>query len=115
MEEESEDIEVGVRIERTSPPPFRAKKMRWTMKVVVVIYEGGRIPGAAEEGAAAGEVIGEGEQNRWWQYNAPMWHCTATVEKSKRVHQHAFSQWRSRGTSVGRVTHSTRFPQFFVC
>ena len=85
------------------------------MKVVVVIYEGGRIPGAAEEGAAAGEVIGEGEQNRWWQYNAPMWHCIATVEKSKRVRQHAFSQWCSRGTSVGRVTHSTRFPQFFVC
>ena len=29
---------------------------------MVVIYEGGRIPGAAEEGAAAGEVIGEGDQ-----------------------------------------------------
>ena len=89
--------------------------MRRRMKVVVLIYEGGRIPEAAEEGAAAGEVIGEGEQNRLWQYNAPMWHCIATVEKSKRVRQHAFSQWRSRGTSVGRVPHSTRFPQFFVC
>ena len=59
MEEESEDIEVGVRIERTSPHPFGAgKKMRRRMKVVVVIYEGGRIPGAAEEGAAAGEMTG---------------------------------------------------------
>ena len=26
MEEESEDIKVGVRIERTSPPPFGAEK-----------------------------------------------------------------------------------------
>ena len=51
--------------------------------MVVVIYEGGRIPGAAEEGAAAGEMTGEGDQNRWWQYNAPMWHCTATVKKIK--------------------------------
>ena len=64
----------------------------------VVIYEGGRIPGGAEEGAAAGEVIGGRDQNRWWQYNAHMWHCTATVKKTKRVRQHAFSQWRSRGT-----------------
>ena len=49
-----------------------------------MIYEGGRrIPGAEEEGAVAGEVIGEGEQNRWWQYNAHMWHCTVTFKKAR--------------------------------
>ena len=82
--------------------------------MVVVIYEGGRIPGAEEEGAAAGEVIGEGEHSRWWQYNAPKWHCTAT-SKNQREYTNMLSQWRSCGTSVGRVSHLPQVPPFFVC
>ena len=80
-----------------------------------MIYEGGRrIPGAEEEGAVAGEVIGEGEQNRRWQCNAPKWHCTAT-SKNQREYTNMLSQWRSCVTSVGGVSHLPRVPQFFVC
>ena len=85
------------------------------MKVVVVIYEGERIPGAAVKGAAAGEVIGEGEHNRWWQYNAPKWHCTPATSKNQRECTNMLSQWCSCGTSVGRVSHLPWTPQFFVC
>ena len=93
------------------------KKLRLRIKVVVVmIYEGGRrIPGAEEEGAVAGEVIGEGEQNRRWQCNAPKWHCTATSKTKESTYTNMLSQWRSYGTSIGRVSYLPRVLQFVVC
>ena len=76
------------------------------MKVVVVIYEGGRIPGAAEEGAAAGEMIGEGEQNRWWQYNASM-----ALSKNQREYANMPSL---NGAPVARASAASLIPPGFL-
>ena len=29
------------------------------------------------------------QPKKWWQCNAPVWHCTAAFKKSKKVGQHA--------------------------
>ena len=39
------------------------------------------------------------QPNKWWQCNAPVWHCTVTSEKSKTIDQHAVLRC-SRGTNV---------------
>ena len=81
-----------------------------------MIYEGGRrIPGAEEEGAVAGEVIGEGEQNRRWQCNAPKWHCTATSKTKESTYTNMLSQWRSVARASAASLIFPRFLHSSVC